>query len=105
MNILVYVLESGEGYQTFNVDVAVKLRRKVWVVRNDPSIVDHDPVDLIFSAIVRSVIEWVAFCVNARVWLESLWEVFCALPILETTIAAAMCQGHSAPLTNPCWST
>lgn len=95
MNILVHILESGEGYQTFNVNVAVELCRKIRVVRDNPSIIDHDPVDLIFPAIVRSVIERVTFPVDARVRLESLREVFCTLPVLKTPITTAV---HHTPL-------
>lgn len=90
MDILVNVLESGERYQTFNVDVAVELCRKIGVVWDDPSIINHNPVDVVFPAIVRSIIEWVALPINACVRLESLWEMFRTLPILETSITTAM---------------
>ena len=94
MNVLVHILKGREGYQTFDVDVAVELRREIRVVWDNPPIINHDPTNLVFLAIVRSVVKWVALPVDARVWLERLWKVFCALSVFETPIAAAM---HHAP--------
>ena len=90
MDILVHILEGGEGYQTFDVDVAVELRREIGVVWDNPSIIDHDPIDLIFPAIIRSVVERVAFPIDACVRLESLWKMFCALSVFETLITTTM---------------
>lgn len=85
-----HIFKGGEGYQAFNVDVAVELCREVRVVWDNPSIINHNPINLIFLAIIRSVIKWVAFSTNACVRLKSLREMFCALSVLETPITTAM---------------
>ena len=74
MTILVQILEGGERYQNFDVDVAIKRGGEVGVVRDNPSIINRDPVDLVFPTTVRSVVEQIAFPVDARVRLESLWK-------------------------------
>lgn len=95
MNIFVHIFEGGERYQAFNVDMTVELCGKIGVVWDNPPIINHNPINLVFPAVVRSVIEWIAFAVNTCVWLEGLREMLYTLPILETPIAAAM---HHAPL-------
>jgi hypothetical protein len=64
VDVLVEVLYRSNGGGDFNVDVRIILERKVWVVRNDRSVVEHGVTLLEGTAVVTSSVDRVALIVH-----------------------------------------
>ncbi|XBJ15850.1 hypothetical protein VPH35_007631 [Triticum aestivum] len=59
VDVLVNIFDGLYARADLNVDVAIEHPQKVWVVRHNPTVVQHLPSDLSTSSIVSPAINWV----------------------------------------------
>ncbi|XBI07648.1 hypothetical protein VPH35_135519 [Triticum aestivum] len=59
VNVLVKIFDGLYAGADLNVDVAIEHPQQVWVIRHNPSVVQHLPSDLSTPSIVSTPINWV----------------------------------------------
>ncbi|KAH9972370.1 hypothetical protein BJV77DRAFT_968547 [Russula vinacea] len=94
VNVFEWIFDGTDRCNTLNIDVQVIFCRHVWIVWNNPTIVNHVSTDLVYMSIIRPKVFWVSILIHGSEFLKWLGKALHTLPIFHARCIRIECSAR-----------